>query len=67
MEPNISLLEQKLDQLILLLDKARAQNTDLRNRLSAAETRTKQLQSQMDAARNKLEQMVAYLPETVDL
>ena len=67
MDHNISLLEQKLDQLISLLEESRAQNGDLRGRLKTAEARSEQLETQMDAARNKLEQVVAHLPETASL
>ena len=67
MEHNISLLEEKLDQLISLLEESRAQNGDLRGRLKTAEARSEQLETQMDAARNKLEQVVAHLPETASL
>lgn len=67
MDSNLSLLEQKLDQLISLLEKSRSLNEDLRARLIATETRCQQLETQMDAARNKLEQVVAHLPETTSL
>ena len=67
MDSNLSLLEQKLDQLISLLEKSRSLNEDLRARLTATETRCQQLETQMDAARNKLEQVVAHLPETTSL
>ncbi len=67
MDHTISLLEQKLDQLISLLEQSRSLNGDLRARLKVAETRTEQLETQMDAARNKLEQVVAHLPETASL
>ena len=67
MDSNLSLLEQKLDQLISLLEQSRSQNGDLRARLTAAEARYRQLETQMDNARNKLEQVVAHLPETTSL
>ena len=67
MDHTISLLDQKLDQLRALLDRSRAQNGDLRARLTATEARSEQLEIQMNAARNKLEQMVAHLPETANL
>ena len=67
MDSNLSLLEQKLDQLISLLEQSRSQNGDLRARLIAAEARCQQLETQMDAARGKLEQVVAHLPESVNL
>lgn len=67
MDHTISLLEQKLDQLISLLEETRLQNGDLRARLKAAEARTGQLETQMNAARNKLEQVVAHLPESASL
>lgn len=67
MDSNLSLLEQKLDQLFSLLEQSRSQNGDLRARLIAAEARCQQLETQMDAARGKLEQVVAHLPESVNL
>jgi len=67
MDSNLSLLEQKLDQLISLLEQSRSQNGDLHARLIAAEARCQQLETQMDAARGKLEQVVAHLPESVNL
>ena len=67
MDSNLSLLEQKLDQLISLLEQSRSQNGDLRARLTATEARCRQLETQMDNARNKLEQVVAHLPETTSL
>jgi len=67
MDSNLLLLEQKLDQLISLLEQSRAQNGDLRARLKTAEARCQQLETQMDAARNKLEQVISRLPETASL
>lgn len=67
MDSNLSLLDQKLSQLITLLDQSREQNTQLVARLEKAETRCHELETQMNTARNKLEQVVARLPETVTL
>ena len=67
MDLDISLLEQKLEQIIALLEQSRTQNGDLQARLINAESRVQQLESQMDAARNKLEQVVAHLPENASL
>jgi chromosome segregation ATPase len=67
MDLDISLLEQKLEQIIALLEQSRTQNGDLQARLITAESRVQQLESQMDAARNKLEQVVAHLPENASL
>ena len=67
MDHNISLLEQKLDQLISLLEQSRSRNGDLSARLKEAEARVQHLESQMHAARNKLEQVVSHLPETASL
>ena len=66
MDSNLLLLEQKLDQLISLLDQSRTQNGELRTRLETAEARCKQLENQMGTARSKLEQVVARLPETAN-
>ena len=67
MDSNLSLLDQKLSQLIALLDQSREQNVQLRARLATAEARTQELETQMNTARNKLEQVVARLPESVNL
>lgn len=67
MDSNLSLLEQKLDQLISLLEQSQSQNGELRVRLTTAEARCQQLETQMDTARNKLEQVVDHLPETANL
>jgi len=67
MDRHLSLLDQKLSQLISLLEQSRAQNSQLRSNLAAAEARCQQLESQMDTARNKLEQVVSHLPDSVNL
>ena len=67
MDSNLSLLDQKLSQLIALLDQSREQNVRLRARLETAEARAQELETQMNTARNKLEQVVARLPESVNL
>ena len=67
MDSNLSLLDQKLSQLISLLDQSREQNAQLRARLDTAEARCYELETQINTARNKLEQVVARLPESVNL
>lgn len=67
MESNLSLLDQKLSQLIALLDQSREQSALLRARLDSSEARCTELETQMNAARTKLEQVVARLPESVNL
>lgn len=67
MDSNLSLLDQKLSQLIALLDQSREQNTQLVARLETAEARCHELETQMNTARNKLEQVLDRLPETVNL
>lgn len=67
MDSNLSLLEQRLEQLISLLEQSRSRNGELQQTLAATEARCKQLETQMDSARNSLEQVVAYLPETANL
>ncbi|MFM7122445.1 MAG: hypothetical protein ACKOW6_02535 [Fluviibacter sp.] len=67
MESNLSLLDQKLSQLIALLDQSREQSAQLRARTECAEARCNELETQMNAARTKLEQVVARLPESVNL
>ncbi|WP_284447273.1 hypothetical protein [Fluviibacter phosphoraccumulans] len=67
MDSNLSLLDQKISQLIALLDQSREQNAQLRTRLDTADARCRELETQMNTARNKLEQVLDRLPETVNL
>ena len=67
MDSHLSLLDQKLTQLISLLEQSREQNNLLRGNLEVAEARCQQLESQMDSARNKLVQVVSHVPESVNL
>ena len=67
MDCNLSLLDQKISQLIALLDQSREQNAQLRTRLETADARCRELETQMNTARNKLEQVLDRLPETVNL
>jgi outer membrane protein TolC len=67
MDSNLSLLGQKISQLIALLDQSREQNAQLRTRLDTADARCRELETQMNTARNKLEQVLDRLPETVNL
>lgn len=67
MDSNLSLLDQKISQLIALLDQSREQNAQLRTRLETADVRCRELETQMNTARNKLEQVLDRLPETVNL
>jgi chaperonin cofactor prefoldin len=50
-----------------LLDQSREQNAQLRTRLETADARCRELETQMNTARNKLEQVLDRLPETVNL
>ena len=67
MDSNLSLLDQKISQLIALLDQSREQNAHLRTRLETTDARCRELETQMNTARNKLEQVLDRLPETVNL
>ena len=67
MDSNLSLLDQKISQLIALLDQSREQNAQLRTRLDTADARCRELETQMNTARNKLEQVLDRLPETANL
>ena len=67
MDSNLSLLDQKISQLIALLDQSREQNAQLRTRLETTDARCRELETQMNTARNKLEQVLDRLPETVNL
>lgn len=56
-------LAAKVSQFVHLLERLRAENIDLRQQLAAANTAAKRLNEKIDGARDKLENLLARLPD----
>jgi len=63
MDTELEALEGKIDQVIGLIHQLRAENEVLRNQLAAGETERLSLREKMTAARERLESLMAKLPE----
>lgn len=59
----LNALESKIAQVASLCRALRAENSQLRQQLAAAEAEKKGLEERMDTARNRLEQLAQQLPE----
>jgi len=56
-------LEAKVSQFVRLCERLRAENIELRQQLAAANNDAKRLNEKIDGARDKLENLLARLPE----
>jgi cell division protein ZapB len=56
-------LEAKVLQFVRLCERLRAENIELRQQLAAANNDAKRLNEKIDGARDKLENLLARLPE----
>jgi cell division protein ZapB len=56
-------LEGKVSQFVNLCERLRAENLELRQQLAAANNDAKRLNEKIDGARDKLENLLARLPE----
>ena len=63
MKAELDALESKLAQLVQLSQRQRAENHQLRQELAIALSQGRQLNDKMDSARQRLENMLAQLPE----
>lgn len=62
MDADLKVLEQKVTQLILLCDSLRAENAQLRQNLSAVESDSATLKSNMAQASERIESLLSSLP-----
>jgi cell division protein ZapB len=60
----LNALESKIAQVVSLCNSLRAENTQLKQQLAAAESDKQTLSERMELARGRLEQLVLQLPET---
>jgi cell division protein ZapB len=56
-------LEAKVAQFVNLCERLRAENTDLRQQLAAAQGDARRLNDRIDSARTKLAQLIERLPD----
>ncbi|RPI43996.1 MAG: hypothetical protein EHM59_13975 [Betaproteobacteria bacterium] len=63
MDAEIKLLEERVGQLIELTQRLRHENRELRQHLAQAMSDNKRLNEKVDAAKARLERLLAHLPE----
>jgi cell division protein ZapB len=63
MEAELTALDDKISQLVLLTQKLRKDNSQLRQQLASLQSENKRLSEKMDAAKNRLEGLLAQIPE----
>lgn len=63
MEAEFSSLEAKVAQFVALCERLRAENTQLRQQLVAAQGDARRLNDKVESARTRLERLLSRLPE----
>ena len=63
MDADFASLEAKVAQFVNLCERLRAENTDLRQQLAAAQGDAKRLNERIDSARAKLALLIERLPD----
>ena len=63
MDAELKALEERIGQLIDLSQRLRSENRELRQQLAQAASDNKRLNEKVDAAKAKLEKLLANLPE----
>ena len=63
MDADFASLEAKVAQFVNLCERLRAENTDLRQQLAAAQGDARRLNDRIDSARTKLTQLIERLPD----
>ncbi|HEX5093736.1 MAG TPA: hypothetical protein VFV84_13700 [Burkholderiales bacterium] len=63
MQAEFNSLEAKVAQFVGLCERLRAENIALRQELATARNDAKRLNDKIDGARNRVEQLLARLPE----
>ena len=62
MEAEFNSLEAKVEQFVELCERLRAENSDLRQQLAAAQKDAKRLHEKIDGAKSRLEGLLSRLP-----
>ena len=63
MDADFASLEAKVAQFVNLCERLRAENSDLRQQLAAAQGDAKRLNDRIDSARSKLALLIERLPD----
>jgi cell division protein ZapB len=61
-EAEFNSLEAKVEQFVELCERLRAENSDLRRQLAAAQNDAKRLNEKIDGAKSRLEGLLSRLP-----
>jgi cell division protein ZapB len=61
-EAEFNSLEAKVEQFVALCERLRAENSDLRQQLAAAQSDAKRLHEKIDGAKSRLEGLLSRLP-----
>ncbi len=64
MEPELSALEERLEQVVQRLKTLREENRDLRQQLAARTDENARLGEKLNAARSRIEALLKLIPET---
>ena len=64
MEPELSALEERLEQVVQRLKALREENRDLRQQLAARTDENARLGEKLNAARSRIEALLKQIPET---
>lgn len=64
MDAELKALDDKIGQLIQLCQRLQVQNSDLRQKLAAAQGENKRLQEKIDTATTRLEALLEKIPES---
>ncbi|MCB1886239.1 MAG: hypothetical protein KDH20_01415 [Rhodocyclaceae bacterium] len=63
MDPELSLLEQQVDQLMSLYEAMKSENRDLRSRLASVEADNRRLRDKVEIAAARVEAVLEQLPQ----
>jgi cell division protein ZapB len=63
MEAELTVLDDKISQLIQLTQKLRKDNSQLRQNLASVQTENKRLADKVNAAKSRLETLLAQIPD----
>ena len=63
MEAELTALDDKISQLVLLTQKLRKDNSQLRQHLASVQSENKRLAEKVDAAKSRLESLLAQIPD----
>ena len=66
MEAELTALDDKISQLVLLTQKLRKDNSQLRQHLASVQSENKRLSEKVDAAKSRLESLLAQIPDGVE-